>query len=126
MLYSVEKWQTVPVALVRKHHYNPLNTILLAGGIVMLFNDLVRVGVEGEQSGGELIYCLLTDTEIIEGECIAVYGVSIAYKTEGDIQMEKIHNVTSNKGEMVNLMEKMQFGHVFPVTLIDIVEDFIA
>lgn len=89
-------------------------------------SDAIWVRVSEGSVDGELGYYLLTDVILLEGQCHAVYGVAVAFKSGDTVVMEKIHNVTCDKGEMLALVEKMMEGMVFPITLRDIIEDFIA
>ena len=87
--------------------------------------DFLKTRVSVNETEGELGYYLLTDTEIIEERCVQVYGVAVTYECNGIIEHEKIHNVTSSKEDMLAFMAEMMKGTVFPISLRDIIEDFI-
>jgi|GEM_PF-2580405 len=87
--------------------------------------DSVTVRVAQEDVRGELQYTLLRDVEVIEGTCVTVYGVAVAWMSGGRLEVEKVHNVTDDCAQMEELMVRMADGWVFPVCLMDIIEDFI-
>lgn len=85
-----------------------------------------RITVSEDKVRGELVYKLLTDAITLDDKCIIVYGVSVEFTNENGIEMYEVRDVTSDRDEMINLISRMRDGMVFPVGLIDIVEDFIA
>jgi len=92
----------------------------------MIGADSVTVRVAQEDVLGELTYTLLKDVVLIEDACVAVYGVAVAWRSGGRLELEKIHNVTDDCARMESLIGAMARGLVFPISLLDIIEDFIA
>jgi hypothetical protein len=92
----------------------------------MLEMEMWMVPLAAKGIDGRLVYCLLTDAVVEEDVFAAVYGVAVALETAQKTVMRKIHNVTTDRERMRALIRQMAEGRVFPATLPDIIEDFIA
>jgi hypothetical protein len=92
----------------------------------MIEMEMWTVPLAAKGVDGRLIYCLLADAIVEEDVFAMVYGVAVALESRDKIVMRKIHNVTTDRTRMRALIRQMAEGRVFPGTLPDIIEDFIA
>ncbi|MBQ5813382.1 MAG: hypothetical protein IIW34_04450 [Clostridia bacterium] len=86
-----------------------------------------RRGSITDERGREikLIYCLAVSRIKLEGFAAETYGVSVIADGGDMIESRTVHDVAGNITEAERLVDLLWEGGVTPVTLVDIVDDYI-